>query len=61
MGEGYTTAINFHMEIQSIKEMPVSPWKPISINSFGWHKDLESIAELVAEIQFKYNNDADSA
>ena len=29
--------------------------------SFGWHKDLESIAELIAEIQFEYNNDSNSA
>ena len=32
MGEGYTTAINFHLKIQSIEEIPVLPFKPVRIS-----------------------------
>ena len=31
MGEGYTTAINFHIKIQSFEDIPVLTFKPVHI------------------------------
>ena len=48
MGEGYTTAINFHIKIQSFEDIPVLTFKPVHITCLELR--VPSSAEIFARV-----------